>query len=1283
MNVSQKGGLGIFLLLLVFSSSLRAHNILEHLVPANTATHTAKESGDWFDPDIWLEGTVPGDAAIVYIPPSIKVTYEGPSTAHIFAIRVEGTFTCTQSNPNDTTRLTFDTFIGTMSSKIQFHADKATDGTILVSIKPFDIESHEDGMSGYSQLWNSTAMSHYGDSAKHYRVAYDIGPDNRFKTYALALAGNTTVTELSRVMVDDSTGVLGRTEWDSTQLSLGLVTMGEIEVFGQEKTTMIKLDADADKNATSLSLESIPSGWEVGDSILLTLGGNKNATANANELLEISNISGNVIDLRSKLRKNHKGRTIDDLHCFVGNLNRNIIFRSADKDSTRRGHLMAMHNATNVQIKNAVFIDMGRTDKSRLLDDRIWDHWVEPVVGNSYVSALGQECSQLKTPSKADISNHRGRYSIHLHQLGAATGTNMAEVTGNVIWGNPGWGITHHDSHANVSENVVYDVVGSGIVSEAGGETGFWDNNLVAQIDKGHTTDVYIASLFYDDYLFSGQGLGMKGRGVVCRGNVIADANMGVGVVNFNAAINSTTRVDAVALSNVRPGYQFDQFPLSQNEYAIEGDGVLPLEVALIFENTTVINCVYGLSSIERDMGVNHESRSVFHNLKVWGASTGVRITYQNDYSFRNLFVSGRNDNSIGLYMWKHSHNHSFEGIKLVDLKEGITASKLVENTDYTTAKTRNNGFTPWLFIDLETESVSNLYGIHLDDENSPTNYTEHPDNAIHLSSSQLSMTRPVTFTLNEQADLELDLGSIPADLQFTVDGVVTDRLGAYEFGIEQASSMDRLRNDYPERVYEFASTTKLEEYLTTNGLYQDPNDNQLYFIINEYVPDRISYEYKSFPIRVKLLNAPSTGIYANPLTENAANLEPQNELISRSATASQSSTSTTAFFNGTKINVPAERAIDGNSNARINARFFQLGLDSIGSSAITNMELEPWWEMDLGEEKIIEYIDIWNTVELNAVDLETNSAHFKDFYVLIDDQPFGAVSLATARSNASHEYHKDNNVTRVFSLNSLNVKGRYIRIQAVGTTKVGIAEVDVIGRSISMNNDCNGSVAGLAYLDECDDCVGGTTGLSPCALDANYEWGGTATSSTLSGSVLPAELIEFTGELIRNKTLLYWSSASEINVSGYEIQRSNNARDWDAFQFVPANNRPSRYQEWDTKPFIGYTYYRLKIIDQDGSFSYSNIIDVQREHVPVSVLYPNPGTGQIHFEFNTSANRNIEIVVLDFLGRVIHQESIHSQVDGISTTTIELKDFPPGTYYLWSKNGFQSEIIPFVLVKE
>lgn len=1035
------------------------------MVPDNTATHTAVANGNWFTANTWDTNTVPSDGAIVVIPFGKTVTYEGQSVAHIFLIKVAGNFVCTQTNSIQTTTLTFDTMMGTMQSKIQFLAGNTSDGKINVTISPFDIEVEK---SDPNTLWNTAAKTFFSDGALTYEVeryADGTGNFSRFNTWAEAQASDTHIVEGTSTAVNDGPGVLGRWNWDPNQASIGLMAMGEFEIIGQEKTNMVKLAQDAAKQQKFLHLESTPLGWEAGDQLVITSGGNLNATANGVDQKEIDNITGSDIECTTNLNKNHFGRAADNLHCYVGNLTRNITFKSGDiTEITRRGHVMAMFNDTNVQYKNAAFVDLGRTDKSKLLDDFIWNQWVEAKVFRSKYSALGQECADMiETPIDKRV-NMRGRYSIHLHRLGAVNGSNMAEVTGNVVWGNPGWGITHHDSHANVSNNVVYDVLGSGIVSEMGNETGFWDDNLVVEINKSNE-DVYNASLFHDDYLFSGQGLGMKGRGVICRGNVISDAKQGIGIDNFNAATDNLHRHDAEALANLRGIYNVDNFPLSVNGYSKEGDGVMPLEVALIFENTTIINCNIGFKSIERDMGVNHESRSIFDDFKVWGAgSDGIRITYQADYSFKDVFISGSKPTSKGIYMWKHSHNHVFDGIKLVDLEYGISVSKLVEKSgNANSKKTRNNDYTPWNFIDLVQDNVGYFYKIEKDDDHWPAHvYDEHSDNPIHFSSSEIT-SRPTTFTLIENNidtgngnDLDLEIDVTAGDFTFAIDGVITDDLGSYNMGLEQAPAQGTLRLDYPSRIYEFASQAKFEEYLTVNGVYKDvDNGNQLYFILNEALPNRRTFEYTTFPIKININNT-SGGVYATA-TSVPSHFDPTLQMISRFATAAQSSTATdetyypfasTTAISGI-ITHEANKAIDGNTNGRKNANIFQDGLVPVGSFSETQQETEPWYDLDLGEEKVIEFIDIWNTVELNGADIETMSTHFKNFYVLISNTPFGSMDLTTARTNATYEFFQGNiTPKRKIALNNLNERGQYVRIQAEGNNKIiKLAEVEIIGK--------------------------------------------------------------------------------------------------------------------------------------------------------------------------------------------------------------------------------------------
>lgn len=1036
------------------SKSLHAQMDMMNAIPTNLVTHTAIKNGDWFSSDTWGAQGIPGEGAIVYIPKNITVNYQGASENHIFAIRVDGNFNCTQTNASETTKIVFDTFFATKDSYVKFLANNPNDGKIVVEIKPFDIEGYRKG----NNIWSVDIKNHYKDNNVVTIKTRTGKGDDRYNTIEQANNGNFRIEESAGTTINDGVGVLGRYNWDPTQLSLGMVTMGQLEIIGQEKLNMVQLSKDALSGNTTIEVKDIPTNWQTNDDLIITSGGNVSASNNGEDLVKIQHINGNSITLQSSLNKNHEGNLDDGLHCYVGNLTRNIVFTSPSTSVvTQRGHVMAMHNDTNVQIKNAQFKQLGRTDKSKLLDDFIWNKWLEPKVFVSKVSPLGQEIAEMRAIPKNELTNSRGRYSIHLHKLGTAFGAKMAQVTGNVVWDNPGWGITHHDSHANVSENVVYDVTGAGIVSETGSETGTWDNNLVVDIKEGHTIDPYTASLHHDDYLFSGQGLAMKGRAVLCRNNVIANAKRGVGVINMNNSINNLDRLDAKALATSRVGHEVDNFPLSVNGYSKEGDGVIPSEASLIMENTIVINSNIGLRSIERDMGLNHESRSVFDGFKVWGANTGFLINYQADYSFKDIYISGRNNNALGIDMWKHSHNQTFENIKLENLKYGVQVSKVVLSSS-PGPKTRNNGFTPWLFVNLTTNNVDQFYQLTKDEvsENYAFNYTEHTDNTIHLSSNDIS-SRPTTFTIIDDSTLSVDYNETGENaLRYEVDGVITDDFGSYDMGIQQALAQGDLRFGYPKRIYQFASKAKFEEYLTNNGVYKDEkNNDQLYFIINESLPNRRTFKYTTFPVRVKILNAPNSGVFANAQVESSSALAPQYQIISRLATVSQSTTKNNITYNdgahGDKtITLGAEKAIDGNINGRENAQYYQRGLVPVGSFSHTKFEKEPYYDLDFGELKQIDFFDIWNTVELNGSAIESVSNHFKNFSVFISDTPFTGTTFQESKNQADYEFVKDGTPTRKFSKNNIGAVGRYMRIHSFHPTnqKLKFAEIEVIGKT-------------------------------------------------------------------------------------------------------------------------------------------------------------------------------------------------------------------------------------------
>ena len=102
--------------------------------------------------------------------------------------------------------------------------------------------------------------------------------------------------------------------------------------------------------------------------------------------------------------------------------------------------------------------------------------------------------------------------------------------------------------------------------------------------------------------------------------------------------------------------------------------------------------------------------------------------------------------------------------------------------------------------------------------------------------------------------------------------------------------------------------------------------------------------------------------------------------------------------------------------------------------------------------------------------------------------------------------------------------------------------------------------------------------------------------------SVVPVELVSFIGNVINNEVQLNWTTATETNNRGFEIQKSqmldvNSQNDWETIGFVNGFGTSSDVHTYlfaDKNPVTGKSYYRLKQLDFDGTFEYSNVIEIE-----------------------------------------------------------------------------------------
>ena len=114
----------------------------------------------------------------------------------------------------------------------------------------------------------------------------------------------------------------------------------------------------------------------------------------------------------------------------------------------------------------------------------------------------------------------------------------------------------------------------------------------------------------------------------------------------------------------------------------------------------------------------------------------------------------------------------------------------------------------------------------------------------------------------------------------------------------------------------------------------------------------------------------------------------------------------------------------------------------------------------------------------------------------------------------------------------------------------------------------------------------------------------------------LPIKLESISASKVGNDNLIEWVSGTEINGSYFEVQRSMDARNFEAIGKVNVSGNNSKYSFKDIYQEVNTTYYRLKMVDKNGSFSYSNVVNV----VAVAhqfTISPNPAKDFVSVNFN------------------------------------------------------------------
>jgi hypothetical protein len=242
-----------------------------------------------------------------------------------------------------------------------------------------------------------------------------------------------------------------------------------------------------------------------------------------------------------------------------------------------------------------------------------------------------------------------------------------------------------------------------------------------------------------------------------------------------------------------------------------------------------------------------------------------------------------------------------------------------------------------------------------------------------------------------------------------------------------------------------------------------------------------------------------------------------------------------------------------------------------------------------------------------------------------------------------------------------------------------------------NLSSYSNGYVAGqLAFIANTKDCsfdsarsIARESGSENGVFDTYNGFGKILIENILDGE-LPVELVSFTAKLFNNSVELLWKTSTEVNNLGFEIQRKekNNSglSSWKTIGFVDGNGNSNSPHEYS---FSDYNYknnykliYRLKQIDTDGKFEYSNEVEMDfiiREY-SLSQNYPNPFNPTTTITFNLTEENFVSINIFSVLGEKITTLTSQFYEAGKHEIDFNAQEYSTGIYLYRIDIGINGE---------
>lgn len=201
---------------------------------------------------------------------------------------------------------------------------------------------------------------------------------------------------------------------------------------------------------------------------------------------------------------------------------------------------------------------------------------------------------------------------------------------------------------------------------------------------------------------------------------------------------------------------------------------------------------------------------------------------------------------------------------------------------------------------------------------------------------------------------------------------------------------------------------------------------------------------------------------------------------------------------------------------------------------------------------------------------------------------------------------------------------------------------------------------------------LGGTaTGAAPGTIESQQfsSFSDFVLANVVAGPV-PVTLLSFSGRWQQNSVVLNWSVENEINFSRYEIERSINTTNFNNMGAVNANGSSTAISYQFTDDNVATSnifYYRLKMIDLDGSYRYSNQVVLRKDAITESRIVsvnPNPFVQTLTIQYEAASTEKINAGIYNSKGQLVQQMNF-STTEGINQFYIDGTKLSAGIYML------------------